>query len=47
VIQWFSTGGTQYPWLRRTIPALAAYAERLLARPAYQKALARDAELDS
>jgi hypothetical protein len=28
-------------------PVLAAYAERLLARPAYQKALARDAELDS
>ena len=26
-------------------PVLAAYAERFLARPAYQKALARDAEL--
>jgi glutathione S-transferase len=28
-------------------PVLAAYAERFLARPAYQKALARDAELDT
>lgn len=28
-------------------PVLAAYAERSLARPAYQKALARDAELDT
>jgi glutathione S-transferase len=28
-------------------PVLAAYAERCLARPAYQKALARDVELDS
>ena len=27
-------------------PVLAAYAERCLARPAYQKALARDAQLD-
>jgi glutathione S-transferase len=28
-------------------PVLAAYADRCLARPAYQKALARDAELDT
>jgi glutathione S-transferase len=28
-------------------PVLAAYADRCLARPAYQKALARDTELDT